>query len=57
MFNTIHVSIFEKCTKIARAAEASAIWHVFQISRVVLIINCTTQAIWYKQTWEMIIKS
>jgi hypothetical protein len=28
--------------KIARAAEASAIWHIFPKSRVVLIINCTT---------------
>jgi hypothetical protein len=34
--------IFEICAKIAQAAEASAIWHIFQISRVVLIINCTT---------------
>ena len=40
MINT--TSDIEKCAKIARAAEASAIWHIFQISPVVLIINCTT---------------
>jgi hypothetical protein len=34
--------IFEKCSKIARAVEASAIWYIFQISRVIIIINCTT---------------
>jgi hypothetical protein len=33
--------IFEKCAKIARAAEASAILHIFQISRVVAAVGST----------------
>ncbi|CAB4037138.1 Hypothetical predicted protein, partial [Paramuricea clavata] len=40
--------IFGKCAKIARAAGASAIWHLFQTSRVYLFIICITKSLSFK---------